>query len=277
MEMANLIAYIPVLNKRYFDWLNRYSNGSLFLISQREAEQLLPRLIRMRTIALPHGMISSIIEDHQLVKRVLHHFDLGSLRSDQLIMPDEDVCHLFADKYLYPNGATVEFEMIWARWDMVAVKSAQPVHRCSEISANSFYQAHIPTVYNVAQHSPDWWRQVGALIFVGEQVVCFGSNQHFPTEYETDALGDPSLNRDAGQKGESLALHAEESCIAECANKGVSTKGASIFVTTFPCANCARVICRAGITQVFFVEGYSSLDAEETFHAHGVSVVRVVV
>jgi len=272
--MTNLIAYIPVLNKRYYDWLKKYSFSNLYLISQEEAETLLPRLSRMRTIGLSSCNIASIIADQQLVCLV-HHKNCPKYFSDgQIIMPDEDVCHAYSDKHFKPN-ARLTFEKIWARYDMTAIKSKEPIQSGLETSSDSFYHAFISHAYKMAEKSPDWWRQVGAVIFKGDIAIFSGFNEHFPCEYEQDALGDPALNREAGEKGKSLALHAEESCISECARLGVSTQNASIFVTCFPCERCARLIVKSGIKRVFFKEGYSSLNAEEVFRTYKVAVIKI--
>jgi deoxycytidylate deaminase len=52
------------------------------------------------------------------------------------------------------------------------------------------------------------------------------------------------------------AVHAEMEALLSCARTGVSTRGASLFSTTFPCHNCAKHIVAAGIVRVVYVEPY---------------------
>ncbi len=52
------------------------------------------------------------------------------------------------------------------------------------------------------------------------------------------------------------AVHAEMEAMLSCARTGVSTRGASLFSTTFPCHNCAKHIVAAGIVRVVYVEPY---------------------
>lgn len=59
------------------------------------------------------------------------------------------------------------------------------------------------------------------------------------------------------------AIHAEMEVILACARKGVSTKGAILFTTTFPCHNCTRLIIGAGISVVHYIEAYPKSLAEE--------------
>lgn len=52
------------------------------------------------------------------------------------------------------------------------------------------------------------------------------------------------------------AIHAEMDAITTAARRGVSVKGAWMFVTTFPCHYCARHLVAAGIDQVQYIEPY---------------------
>jgi deoxycytidylate deaminase len=52
------------------------------------------------------------------------------------------------------------------------------------------------------------------------------------------------------------AVHAEMEAIASCARRGVPTKNANLYTTTFPCHNCARHIVGFGIKRVVYIEPY---------------------
>ena len=45
-------------------------------------------------------------------------------------------------------------------------------------------------------------------------------------------------------------MHAEQNAILQAARNGVSIEGAEIYVTTFPCPICARMIANSGIQEV---------------------------
>ncbi len=51
-------------------------------------------------------------------------------------------------------------------------------------------------------------------------------------------------------------VHAEMEALLSCARNGISTRGATIYCTTFPCHNCAKHIIAAGIKRVVFIEPY---------------------
>jgi deoxycytidylate deaminase len=52
-------------------------------------------------------------------------------------------------------------------------------------------------------------------------------------------------------------VHAEMAAIVDAAKRGVAVRGTEMYVTTFPCHNCAKHIIAAGITKVIYLEPYS--------------------
>lgn len=61
----------------------------------------------------------------------------------------------------------------------------------------------------------------------------------------------------------SRSVHAEMDALISAARKGTSTDDCKLFVTTFPCHNCARHIVAAGIKEVQFIEPYLKSKALE--------------
>ena len=68
----------------------------------------------------------------------------------------------------------------------------------------------------------------------------------------------PDLRRtqfmDIGEFGR--PVHAEMAALIDAARRGVAVDGRSLYVTTFPCHNCAKHIIAAGITRVVYLEPY---------------------
>ena len=84
----------------------------------------------------------------------------------------------------------------------------------------------------------------------GEELVARAS--------EPDASGNSIL---AGIRASALieftrCLHAEQSAIVNAARSGVSTQGATLYTSTFPCHECAKMIVGSGITEVHYIEPY---------------------
>jgi len=70
------------------------------------------------------------------------------------------------------------------------------------------------------------------------------------------------------------ALHAEQNAILQAAMNGVSTRGATIYVTYQPCNHCAKMIINAGIERVVFQGDYPDEFALELFAEAGVTLDR---
>ena len=68
------------------------------------------------------------------------------------------------------------------------------------------------------------------------------------------------------------AIHAEMDALTTAARRGISVKGASMFVTTFPCHYCARHVVAAGIDQVQYIEPYPKSRA---LSLHGDSITSL--
>jgi deoxycytidylate deaminase len=68
-------------------------------------------------------------------------------------------------------------------------------------------------------------------------------------------------------------VHAEMGTICDAARAGVSLRGATLFVTTFPCHNCTKHIISAGIRRVIFMEPYPKSRAKE-LHKNEIEIER---
>lgn len=57
--------------------------------------------------------------------------------------------------------------------------------------------------------------------------------------------------------------HAEMSALADAARIGRATKASTIYVTTFPCHNCAKHLVAAGVQRIVYIEPYAKSKAFE--------------
>lgn len=60
-----------------------------------------------------------------------------------------------------------------------------------------------------------------------------------------------------------FSAHAESNTLNFCAREGVATKGCVMYVTHLCCASCARSIIQAGIAEVRYGPGTTSMPQEE--------------
>ena len=71
------------------------------------------------------------------------------------------------------------------------------------------------------------------------------------------------------------AVHAEQSVLMYCVKFGISAEGATMYVTTFPCSICAKLIIEAGIKRVVYSEGYPDDLSMQLFKESKVELVKL--
>ena len=60
-----------------------------------------------------------------------------------------------------------------------------------------------------------------------------------------------------------FASHAEQNAVAFAAREGIRTKDCTMYVTHFCCASCARSMIQAGIAEIRYGPGTTSMPTEE--------------
>lgn len=115
-------------------------------------------------------------------------------------------------------------------------------------------------VLDEAQSYADFWStckkvRVGACIITKSRQTIFGCNRGV---YNCKANGCRRVelygnaSKEHRLPSDCDALHSEIEAISTAAKKGLSTNGATIYVTRYPCEACARAIKAAGITKVIY-------------------------
>ncbi|AFZ20310.1 deoxycytidylate deaminase [Allocoleopsis franciscana] len=102
---------------------------------------------------------------------------------------------------------------------------------------------------------------VGAVIVKNKQILATGYNGSPAGSAHCTEQGYcyPGLSScDASKTLPSRAVHAEANAIAQAAKHGISTEGASIYVTLEPCLSCLKLVISAGIREVFYETPFNS-------------------
>lgn len=82
------------------------------------------------------------------------------------------------------------------------------------------------------------------------------SQQPSPRELARDLLPDLKGTQFLNIGEFMRPVHAEMAAIIDAARRGVAIDGLTMYVTTFPCHNCAKHVIAAGIQQVIYLEPY---------------------
>ena len=110
-------------------------------------------------------------------------------------------------------------------------------------------------------------RQVGALLVRDKMIISDGYNGT-PSGFE-------NVCEDENNKTKPYVLHAEANAITKVAKSNNSSDGATLYVTSSPCMECAKLIVQAGIKRVVFSEPYHMNDGVELLERAKIEVVRV--
>lgn len=270
-----LIAYVASPHAGYLKFFRAYE-GSILYILGNEFIREFPALVRHLPGVNPYEarrMLESL--DISSSVHVLTLAMLDTVRESPVVMPDEDVSHAFAEKYL-PDQA-ITFDGNWRlRWDWGATQKNRRPEGERVISVDELDRELMHSAFREANSSPDWWRQIGALLVKDGKILLTSFNRHVPHEQSNYLYGDPRSNFEPGQCIDaSGAAHAETVLIAEAARRGVAMEGCDLYVTTFPCPPCAYTCSFTGIRRLYYVDGYALVAGAETLQAKGVEIVRV--
>lgn len=117
-----------------------------------------------------------------------------------------------------------------------------------------------------AQNSYCKRRQVGALLVKDKMIISDGYNGT-PSGFENECEDENNITKP-------YVLHAEANAITKVARSNNSSEGATLYVTSSPCIECAKLIIQAGIVRVVYSDDYRVDDGIRLLKRAGIEVVR---
>lgn len=108
-------------------------------------------------------------------------------------------------------------------------------------------------------------RKVGALLVKEKMIISDGYNGT-PSGFE-------NICEDESGTTKPYVLHAEANAITKVAKSNNSSEGSTLYVTTSPCIECAKLIIQAGIRRVVYGEHYRLDDGIKLLKKAGIEVV----
>ena len=121
-------------------------------------------------------------------------------------------------------------------------------------------------------------REVGALIVKDNHIITTGYNGPPSGIKHCEELGGcyrEKLGIPSGERHELCrALHAEQNAIIQAAKLGVTTDGATMYVTLQPCVICAKMIINAGIKKLIFKGSYPDKISMEMLEESDIELFR---
>lgn len=276
--MKTLLAYIPVPHRGYKELILRHPDVKFIYILVQELLDEFGHL-RKNLPALPPKEVSLALTAMHWTDQHVGLADQALLKHlddtcSTVVMPHEDIMVSVAEKYL--KNCEIIYDNFFLRWDKKRSEQKEEITPDTVISSVPIDKLIMDTAESIKGRSSDFWRQVAAMVVKETRVVKHAHNTQVPDKEFPYFFGDPRFNYSRGVAIElSTAEHAESRVIAKCARQGISTDGASIYVTTFPCPVCAKLIASSGFTKCYFREGYSMLDAENILRSANIELIQV--
>ncbi len=112
---------------------------------------------------------------------------------------------------------------------------------------------------------------VGCVLVVDKRILTTGYNGSPAGQEHCDDIGHLLVDDHCVR-----TIHAETNAIIQAALHGVSTKGATCYVTHYPCLNCTKALINAGIARLVYASAYNVDPIARNFiQAAGVEEVQV--
>ncbi len=108
-------------------------------------------------------------------------------------------------------------------------------------------------------------RQVGALVVKDKRIISDGYNGT-PSGFE-------NVCEDENDVTKSYVLHAEANAITKLARSSNNSDGSTLYITSSPCIECAKLIIQAGVKRVVFSAIYRLTDGIELLKRAGIEVI----
>lgn len=110
-------------------------------------------------------------------------------------------------------------------------------------------------------------RQVGALLVKDKMIISDGYNGT-PSGFENKCEDENNITKP-------YVLHAEANAITKVAKSNNSSEGSTLYITTSPCIECAKLIIQAGIARVVFSEKYRITDGLDLLERAGIELIHI--
>ena len=121
-------------------------------------------------------------------------------------------------------------------------------------------------------------RQVGAIITIDNKIKTTGYNGPPKGLKHCSELGGclrQQQNIPSCTKQEICrAVHAEQNAIIQAAESGIKIDKATLYVNTFPCSICARMIINAGVKKIVYLSDYNDELSKELLEESNIELVK---
>lgn len=132
---------------------------------------------------------------------------------------------------------------------------------------DKYKKIHMAVAEQYARLSYAQRRQVGCVIVIDDIVV--------PGYNGTPTGWDNRCETPDGSSTLPHVIHAEQNALDKITRSALNSSGASVFVTTAPCIECAKRLQGARVKEVFYRDVYKNEDGIQFLSQSGIHVERI--
>lgn len=132
---------------------------------------------------------------------------------------------------------------------------------------DKYKKIHMAVAEQYARLSYAQRRQVGCVIVIDDIVV--------PGYNGTPTGWDNRCETPDGSATLPHVIHAEQNALDKITRSALNSSGASVFVTTAPCIECAKRLQGARVKEVFYRDVYKNEDGIRFLSQSGIHVERI--
>lgn len=132
--------------------------------------------------------------------------------------------------------------------------------------SNKWDRMYMDIAIRVAEESKCPRKKVGCCILLDSGMIAIGING-FPEGMEEQWNN--------GDVPNSAVTHSELNAMGKLLEEGVSCKNATVYVTLSPCLECAKLLVRAKVKRVVFLEKYRCEEGLNYLRKYGVIVEQM--
>ncbi len=201
---------------------------------------------------------------------------IKKINPSKIIILKGDKSEDFSKKFLSDYKNIIEYFDVRLRWE--GEKVLEFKKESSQVSKKELteHKKFIAEAQKEAEKSKCWWRQVGAVAVKNSKIIFRGFNKMLPSDDECYKIGCIRDSIAPGKQPEICSVtHAEATIVSLAAREGVSLRGATLYVTHFPCPACAKLVAMSGFKKLVYSRGSSVFDGERVIASRGVDIVKI--
>jgi len=281
-----VIGEFPVIHKGYIDFFskilkkNKLANFYFGFLNKKIAKKTMKLEPDIRKIPIPE--VKKVIAVYLPVKNFFlfnknNYSELiKNVGPQKIVILKGEKSENFAADYLKKYQKIIQYYDVRLRWPSKKVAEFKKEKSHLLKSESNRYKKFMKEAFKEAENSKCWWRQVGAVLVKKRKIILRSFNEMMPFDDECYKIGCIRDEIPPGKFPEICSVaHSEATIIATAAQKGISLKDTTIYVTHFPCPACAKLIAISGIRKLVYSRGSAVFDGQRVMENRGIEIIKI--